>query len=192
MKLIFATHNKNKFKEVKALIPENFEMLNLDDIRCYEDIPETSDTIQENAIQKATYIYNKYKLNCFADDTGLEVESLNNEPGVYSARYAGNQKNSEDNIKKLLLNLKSINNRKARFITVICLILNGKTHLFEGVIKGEIIMEKRGKNGFGYDPVFIPEGYDLTFAQLPLKIKNKISHRGKAMKKLITFLNDIK
>lgn len=188
MKLIFATHNKNKLTEVKQLLPKHLNILSLDDIDCHEDIPETSDTIQGNAIQKALYVSKKYDVNCFADDTGLEVEVLNGEPGVYSARYAGEQKNANDNMNLLLENLKNKTNKKARFKTVITLILNEKKTLFEGVVNGLIIDVKRGDKGFGYDPIFIPDGYTKTFAELPLNIKNKISHRGKAMKLLIEYL----
>ena len=189
MKLVFATHNKNKLLEARKLLTDEIELLGLNDIECTEDIPETSDTIEGNAAQKALYVSKKYNINCFADDTGLEVEVLNGEPGVFSARYAGNQKNSEDNMNKLLENLNDKINRNARFKTVIALSLNGKTTLFEGVVNGVIIHEKRGNQGFGYDPIFIPSGYDKTFAELPLTVKNKISHRGKAMKLLIEYLN---
>ena len=191
MKLVFATHNQNKLLEVRKLLTNEIDLLGLSDIECTEDIPETSDTIEGNAAQKALYVSKKYNINCFADDTGLEVEVLNGEPGVFSARYAGNQKNSEDNMNKLLENLNDKINRNARFKTVIALSLNGKTTLFEGVVNGVIIHEKRGNQGFGYDPIFIPDGYKQTFAELSLSDKNKISHRGKAMKLLIEYLNKI-
>lgn len=188
MKLIFATHNKNKLIEVKQLLPKHIGILGLDNIDCNEDIPETSDTIQGNAIQKALYVSKKYNVNCFADDTGLEVDALNGEPGVYSARYAGEQKNANDNMNLLLENLKTKASKKARFKTVIALIINGKETLFEGIVNGQIIESKKGDKGFGYDPIFIPEGYTKTFAELPLNIKNEISHRGKAIKLLIEYL----
>lgn len=189
MQLVFASHNKNKIKEISELIPASIILKGLSDINCNEDIPETADTIEGNAILKAQYIFNNYHLNCFADDSGLEVEALNGEPGVYSARYAGEPKNDENNIQKLLLKLKGNENRNAQFKTVIALILNGKKYQFEGIIRGKIIDEKRGSHGFGYDPVFIPEGYDRTFAEMEFLEKNRISHRAIAVKKLIEFLN---
>ncbi len=190
MKLVFATHNNNKLVEVKKLVPGNIELLSLNDINCNEEIPETSDTIEGNAKQKAEFIFQKYQVTCFADDTGLEVEALNNEPGVKSARYAGEQKNSDDNMDKLLKELNGKTNRSARFKTVIALCINNKTLLFEGIINGSIIHEKKGNKGFGYDPLFIPDGYNKTFAQLPLSVKNKISHRAIAMEKLIQYLHN--
>ena len=163
--------------------------MSLKDIHCDIDIPETSDTLEGNAMLKAEYIYEHYGLDCFADDTGLEVEALNGEPGVYSARYAGGEgHNAEANMQKLLQNMQGIQNRKAQFRTVICLITNGKKHLFEGVVKGEIIKEKRGDSGFGYDPIFMPQGYEQTFAELGNETKNKISHRALAVEKLCRFL----
>jgi XTP/dITP diphosphohydrolase len=188
MELVFASNNPNKVKEIQHLLPENIKILSLSDIGCNEDIPETANTIEGNAIQKANYVIEKYGYNCFADDTGLEVETLQNEPGVYSARYAGPQRNADDNMQKLLHKLENQPNRNAQFKTVICLCLTGKKHLFEGVIKGEITKEKIGKEGFGYDPIFKPLGYDETFAQMPLALKAKISHRGLAVEKLIDFL----
>ncbi len=189
MNLVFATNNKNKLEEVKVMLPKTIELLSLNDINCLEDIPETSKTIQGNASQKTHYVFDKYNLNCFSDDTGLEIEALNGEPGVYSARYAGEQRNSEDNMNLVLEKLKNKTNRKARFKTVISLIINEKEMLFEGIVNGQITTEKRGEKGFGYDPIFIPEGYNKTFAELPLNIKNEISHRGKAIKQLFEYLN---
>ena len=191
MKLVFATNNKNKIEEVKAMLPNTIELLSLTDINCSEDIPETSKTIEGNASQKGSYVFYKYNINCFADDTGLEIEALNDEPGVYSARYAGEQRNSEDNINLVLEKLKNKTNRKARFKTVISLIINEKEMFFEGIVNGQITTEKRGEKGFGYDPIFIPDGYDKTFAELPLNIKNKISHRGKAISLLVDYLKKV-
>lgn len=188
MELVFASNNPNKVKEIQLLLPPTITLLRLSDIGCEEDIPETAATIEGNAIQKAQYITEKYGLACFADDTGLEVEALANEPGVYSARYAGLQRNAEDNMQKLLDNLQNQSNRKAQFKTVICLQMNGQQFLFEGIVKGEITTEKHGHEGFGYDPVFQSFGYKETFAQLPLALKAKISHRGQAVAKLIEFL----
>lgn len=187
-KLIFASNNQNKVKEIQALVGEKFELLSLRDVNCNEDIPETASTLMGNAVLKAEYIYNKFQIDCFADDTGLMVESLNGDPGVYSARYAGPQKNSEDNIELLLKNLENSKNRKAKFQTAICLILNGKQHHFIGEIQGTITSEKFGSDGFGYDPIFLPDCYPQTFAEMPLDLKNKISHRAKAMLQLIEFL----
>lgn len=187
-KLVFATNNTHKLEEISAILGEKIELLSLKDIQCTDEIPETADTLEGNAMLKAEYIHQHYGLDCFADDTGLEVEALNGAPGVFSARYAGDGHNSEDNMQKLLLNMQGITNRKAQFRTAICLILDGKKHLFEGICKGEIIKEKRGNAGFGYDPIFIPEGYDKTFAELGNDIKNKISHRAKAVEMLCKFL----
>lgn len=189
MKLLFATHNPNKLKEIQSLLPASIELFSLDDIGCKEEIPETSKTIEGNALQKARYVKKKYGYDCFADDTGLEVEILNGEPGVYSARYAGEQKNDATNIEKLLSNLKQETNRAAQFKTVIALILNGEEFLFEGFCEGEIGREPKGNKGFGYDPIFIPDGYTETFAEISLDEKNKIGHRGKAVRKLIGFLS---
>lgn len=188
MKLVFASNNQNKIKEIQLLLPETIEILSLSDIGCHEEIPETATTIEGNAILKADYVTQKYGYNCFADDTGLEVEALNGEPGVYSARYAGEQRNANDNMDKVLENLKGKANRNAQFKTVIALNLDGKQHLFTGIIKGTIITDKFGNQGFGYDPIFQPEGYQLTFAQLSLLEKATISHRGIATKQLLEFL----
>ena len=189
MKIVFATNNANKIHEIQSMLPESIEIISLESIGCHEDIPETADTIEENAIMKANYVTKKYGYDCFADDTGLEVEALNGEPGVYSARYAGEQKSAEDNMDKLLLNLENSTNRNAQFKTVITLNLKGKQYLFTGIAKGIITLEKNGNQGFGYDPIFRPEGYQETFAQLSLETKNTISHRGKATRELIAFLN---
>jgi len=188
MKLIFATNNKHKLEEVREILGNQFEILSLKEINCFEEIPETQSTIKGNASQKAHYIYNKYKIDCFADDTGLEIDALNGAPGVYSARYAGENCSYEDNVQKVLKELKNETNRNARFKTVISLIINGKEYFFEGKIKGKITNNKRGTSGFGYDPVFLPEGYSETFAELSADEKNKISHRGLATQKLIKFL----
>ena len=189
MQLVFATNNLNKLKEVQSLIPNNINLLSLKDIGCVEDVPETQDTIEGNAIQKAAYIKEHYGYDCFADDTGLIVETLNGEPGVYSARYAGEQRSSEDNIQKILKNLKDVSNRNAQFETVIALQFQGKQHVFTGICKGEITLAKAGDQGFGYDPIFKAEGYDKTFAEISLQEKNQIGHRGKAVQLLVQFLN---
>ncbi|MBY0485707.1 MAG: non-canonical purine NTP diphosphatase [Flavobacteriaceae bacterium] len=188
MKLVFASNNKNKIKEIQLLVPSSIQIVSLEDIGCTEDIPETANTIEGNAILKANYVTQNYGLNCFADDSGLEVDALNGEPGVYSARYAGEPKNDDNNMNKLLLNLKDKNNRKANFKTVICLNINGEQHLFTGIINGKIIEEKIGNNGFGYDPIFVADGYTKTFAELSIEEKSTISHRGIAVKKLVEFL----
>ena len=188
MKLVFASNNKNKIQEIQALVPKNIQIVSLEDIGCTEDIPETADTIEGNAILKANYVTEKYGYNCFADDTGLEVDALNGAPGVYSARYAGEQKDANDNMDKLLDELKDKSNRKANFKTVIALNLNGKQNLFTGIINGKIIDEKIGTNGFGYDPIFVADGYNKTFAELSMEEKSTISHRGIAVKELILFL----
>lgn len=188
MQLVFASNNQNKIKEIQLLMPNSIQILSLGDIGCFEEIPETSDTIEGNAILKANYVTEKFGFNCFADDTGLEVEVLNGEPGVYSARYAGEQKNANDNMDKLLANLKDKDNRNAQFKTVIALNLNGKQYLCTGIINGQIIEKKVGTNGFGYDPIFVADGYDKTFAELSIKEKSKISHRGLAVKQLVAFL----
>lgn len=189
MKLIFATHNANKLKEVKSLIPSSIELLSLDDINFNTEINETETTIEGNALLKAKTIYEQTGINCFADDSGLLVDYLNGAPGVYSARYAGEPKNDENNLQKLLVELKAAKNKKAHFKTVMALIIDGKDYLFEGTINGEIIAEKRGNNGFGYDPIFIPNGYKTTFAEMDSETKNAISHRGIALQKLINFIN---
>ena len=188
MKLVFATNNQNKLKELQSLLRQDIELLSLADINCNEDIPEDYETLEENATQKAQYIFEKYDVNCFADDTGLEIEALNNEPGVYSARYAGMDKDANANMKKVLQKLSGEENRKARFRTVISLFLNDKEYQFEGIVEGNILKERRGADGFGYDPIFEPEGYDLSFAEMDMTEKNKISHRGKAVQKLVDFL----
>jgi XTP/dITP diphosphohydrolase len=188
MQLVFASNNKNKIKEIQLLVSDTIQILSLEEIGCTEDIPETADTIEGNAILKANYVTEKFGFNCFADDSGLEVDALNGEPGVFSARYAGEPKNDENNIDKLLANLKEIKNKKANFKTVICLNLNGKQQLFTGIINGQIIAERVGTNGFGYDPIFVADGYQKTFAELTLEEKSNISHRGIAVKQLITFL----
>lgn len=202
MKIVFATNNKNKLREIREILGNKFEVLSLEDINCHTDIPETGITLEENAEIKANYIYDRYKISVFADDTGLEVEALDGAPGVYSARYAGGEgHDSEANMRKLLKELDGKANRKARFRTAIALRLmaDSDTHtndipctkLFEGIVNGNITTEKKGISGFGYDPVFQPEGYDKTFAELGDDIKNQISHRAKAVEKLVNFLNSI-
>jgi XTP/dITP diphosphohydrolase len=188
MQLVFATNNLNKLKEVQSLIPNHIKLLSLKDIGCFEDIPETQPTIEGNAKQKAVYIKTNYGYDCFADDTGLEVDALNGDPGVYSARYAGLKRSAEDNMDKLLSELKKEDNRSAQFKTVIALHLNGNIRTFTGVCKGEITKKRQGENGFGYDPIFKAAGYHKTFAEITLEEKNKIGHRGKALQKLISFL----
>lgn len=191
MKLVFATHNSNKLKEIQQLLPEFIELISLDMLGCMDEIPETENTLEGNAKLKADFITNTYQLPCFADDTGLLVNSLNGEPGVYSARYAGEQNDSQANMAKLLNNLKNKEDRTAHFKTVIALNINGETHIFEGKVIGEITTSQKGNHGFGYDPIFKPNGYKETFAELPLSIKNSISHRGQAVQKLIAYLNNI-
>lgn len=191
MKLIFATQNQNKVNELKLLMPKHIELLSLKEINCEDDIPETADNLEGNASQKSAYVVNKFNVNCFADDTGLEIEALNNEPGVFSARYAGEQKDSNDNMNLVLKNLENKTNRNARFRTAISLVIDGQEHIFEGEAKGEIIEQKCGVDGFGYDPIFKPEGYDITFAEMSMSDKNKISHRGKAVRKLVDYLNTL-
>ncbi|MGV6828609.1 MAG: non-canonical purine NTP diphosphatase [Flavobacteriales bacterium] len=191
MKLVFATHNKNKLKEVQSLLPKNIELLSLSDIACFEEIPETENTLEGNALLKANYIKQNFGYNCFADDTGLEVEALNQAPGVYSARYAGPENNANKNMDKLLKALKNQTNRTAQFKTVIALVLKDKTHLFTGICKGEITIQKSGTQGFGYDPIFQPQGFSKTFAEMTQEQKNKIGHRGIAIKKLLAFLSHI-
>ena len=187
-KLVVATNNAHKLEEISAILGTEMELLSLKDIQCEADIPETADTLEGNARQKARYIYENYQMDCFADDTGLEVESLNGAPGVFSARYAGDGHDSEANMQKLLHELEGKENRKAQFRTAICLIMEGKEYLFEGIVKGKIIEEKRGGAGFGYDPIFVPEGFDKNFAELGNDIKNTISHRALAVEKLCRFL----
>ncbi len=187
MKLVFATNNQHKLKEIQHILGSELQLLSLYDINCHEEIPEDHPTIEANAMQKAEYVYNKYNYNCFADDTGLEIDALNGKPGVFSARYAGEDKNSEANIRKVLQELSGLQNRGARFKTVIALIINGKKHLFEGIVKGTILHDKHGTNGFGYDPIFKPAGYEKTFAEMTDTEKNAISHRALAIHKLSAF-----
>ncbi len=186
---VFATNNAHKLEEVTAILGDKIELLSMKDIHCHADIPETADTLEGNALLKARYIFENYNMDCFADDTGLEVEALNGAPGVYSARYAGDAHNSEANMRKLLQDMEGIENRKAQFRTVFALIINGKEHLFEGIVKGEITKHRCGSSGFGYDPVFIPEGYTQTYAEMGNTLKNKISHRALATNKLCNFLS---
>ena len=187
-KLCFATNNSHKLEEIQAILGNSFELLNLNDIHCKEELPETGNTLEANSLQKAQYLYDNYHINCFADDTGLEVTALGGEPGVYSARYAGEQRSHADNINLLLKNLVDESNLSARFRTVITLIQDGIITQFEGIVKGKIIKELKGTEGFGYDPIFIPEGFNRTFAEMTLIEKGKISHRGRAFQKLIEFL----
>ena len=188
-KLVFATNNAHKLEEIRAILGDKVEILSLNDIDCHADIPETADTLQGNAALKAQYIYDNYGLDCFADDTGLEVEALIGAPGIYSARYAGGEgHDSEANMKKLLSEMQDKDNRKARFRTVICLIEDGKEHFFEGIVNGSIIRERKGGAGFGYDPIFMPDGYSETFAEMGNDEKNKISHRARAVQKLCEYL----
>lgn len=187
-KLVFATNNKHKLTEVKAMLEPKFHIVSLDELGCFDDIPETAETLQGNALLKAQYIHEKFGLDCFADDTGLEVEALGGEPGVYSARYAGEDNNAFKNMSKLLQKLGKNTNRSAHFRTVIALIKGGNTHYFEGKVEGKIATEPRGEKGFGYDPIFVPEGYITSFAQLNANEKNKISHRAMAVEKLVAHL----
>ncbi|WP_456105810.1 non-canonical purine NTP diphosphatase [Prevotella sp.] len=190
MKIVFATNNKHKLEEIKDILGKDFEIVSLAEIGCHEDIPETGLTLEENARQKSTYIVEHYNHDCFADDTGLEVEALGGEPGVHSARYAeGTDHDSEANMRKLLSKMSNVKERTARFRTVISLIINGVEHQFEGRVEGRIATEKHGKEGFGYDPIFIPEGYDKSFAELGEEVKNQISHRARAVKKLAEYLS---
>lgn len=186
--IVFATNNKHKLEEVRAIVGKNFEILSLSDIGCHEDIPETGNTFEDNALMKARYIKEKYGYDCFADDSGLEVTALNNAPGVFSARYAGEPSDSLRNIEKLMSNMQGKTERSARFRTSIALLYNGEEHLFKGVIEGKIIDTLRGDKGFGYDPVFVPDGYDITFAEMSSEEKNSISHRARATKELVDFL----
>lgn len=188
MDLVFATHNINKLKEVSLLLPKSIRLISLKDLGCHKEIPETGITLEANAQLKADYITHHYGISCFADDTGLIIDALNGAPGVHSARFAGEKKDSKKNMEKVLFELNNITSRTARFKTAIALNLNKNRILFEGVVEGTITKEKRGAEGFGYDPIFIPIGYDQTFAQLPIQIKNEISHRGKALQKLIAYL----
>lgn len=191
MKLVFATNNKHKLEEVRAILGNRVEVLSLADINCNDDIPETADTLQGNALIKAHYIYDKYGVDCFADDTGLEVEALDGAPGVYSARYAGDNHDSHANMNKLLQNLTGKKNRNAQFRTVIALIIKGKEILFDGIVKGEITLEKAGDSGFGYDPIFVPQGYSQSFAQMDSELKNSISHRYLATKQLCDYIKNM-
>ncbi len=191
MKLVFATNNRHKQQELQAILGSSYELLTLKDIGCFDDIPEEQPTLEGNARQKAFYVFEKYSCSCFADDTGLEIEALDNKPGVYSARYAGDSKDSQANMDKVLHQLEKIKNRKARFRTVISLVMNGFEKQFEGIVEGEITREKRGKSGFGYDPIFLPAGFSKTFAEMNLEEKNQISHRARAVKKLVEYLLDV-
>ncbi len=192
MELVFATNNQHKINEVAPLMPASIKLIGLKQLGFNGDIPETADTLEGNASMKSYFIYNQYNTNCFSDDTGLEIDALNGEPGVYSARYAGEGCSFKDNIMKVLTKLHGVENRKAKFRTVISLIINGKEYLFEGKIEGQIIKEVKGSEGFGYDPIFLPDGYNITFAQMPLEQKNVISHRALAVKKLVDFLYNYK
>ena len=187
-RLIVATNNRHKVDEILALLGNEFELLTLADIGCHEELAEDQDTLEGNSFQKASYVFEKYNEDCFADDTGLEVDALNGEPGVYSARYAGAQRNSEDNINLLLKNLSGEQNRKARFRTVVTLIRKDGVHQFEGKVEGRILSERKGNGGFGYDPVFVPDGFTRTLAEMTMEEKNRISHRARAVQKLVEFL----
>ena len=191
MKIVFATNNPNKLKEIQSLIPKEIEIISLNEIGCNEDIPETGDTLEANAFQKAHYIKDNFNYDCFADDTGLEIDELNGDPGVYSARYAGPERNANANMNKVLNELKGKKNRKAQFRTAIALILKGEEHLFEGKVEGYISKDKQGNEGFGYDPIFIPENDIRSFAQMSMQEKGVISHRGRAVRKLVAYLNKI-
>jgi XTP/dITP diphosphohydrolase len=189
-RLVFATNNAHKLRELGEILKGEFALLSLDDISCSDDIPETGDTLEANASQKSRYIWDRYQIDCFSDDSGLEIDTLNNEPGVRSARYAGEGRNSEDNIDKVLLKLNGENNRKACFRCVISLIIGGNEYLFEGRVDGSILTKRRGTTGFGYDPIFLPEGYTQSFAEMDADLKNSISHRGRAVQKLVRFLTE--
>ncbi len=190
-KIVFATGNPNKIKEVNEVLPKSISIIGLKEINCPEELPETSPTLEGNALQKARYVYDNFGVDCFSEDTGLEVEALNGDPGVFTARYAGEECSAEKNIDLLLKNLKDKSKRKARFRTVIALILEGEEFLFEGIVNGSISEGRSGTGGFGYDPVFIPEGYDISFAEMASEIKNEISHRGRAVQKLIAYFEGI-
>lgn len=190
MKIVFATNNQHKLKEIQTALENKLDIKGLSDIDCFEELPENQSTLEGNAEEKARYIYTTYGINCFADDTGLEIEALNGEPGVYSARYAGDQKNAKENMKKVLQKMEHFSNRKARFRTIIALLIDGELFRFEGIVNGNILRKERGSDGFGYDPIFEPEGYQLSFAEMPLEEKNKISHRGQAVQKLLVFLKE--
>ena len=191
-KLVFATNNDHKLRELKQILPNDFELLSLNDIGCTDDIPETGPTLETNTSQKSYYIWERYGMNCFADDTGLEIEALLNEPGVYSARYAGEERSARANMLKVLEKLNNKTNRKARFRCVISLVIDGVEKQFEGIVEGQILTEEHGEAGFGYDPIFMPDGYNLSFAQMGAADKNRISHRGRAVEKLIEYLRNIK
>lgn len=186
--IVFATNNRHKLEEITAVVGEQFRILSLEDIGCNDDIPETADTLEGNASMKSHFVLDRYAKNCFADDTGLEIEALNGRPGVYSARYAGPGNDHQKNMDKVLREMEGVTNRKARFRTVISLILDGREHQFEGIVDGRIRHERSGKKGFGYDPIFQPDGFNITFAEMDLAEKNKVSHRARAMAKLISFL----
>ncbi len=188
--LVFATNNAHKLRELGEILKGEFTLLSLNDIGCSDDIPETGNTLEANASQKSFYIWDRFMIDCFSDDTGLEVTALNNEPGVHSARYAGEGRNSDDNVTKLLSELEGKTNRSARFRCVISLIIRGKEFLFEGIVEGEILPERKGGGGFGYDPVFCPEGYTQSFAEMDATLKNSMSHRGRAVQKLVRFLHE--
>lgn len=191
-KLVFATNNDHKLRELKQILPSEFEMVSLNDIGCTDDIPETGTTLEVNAAQKSFFIWEKYGINCFADDTGLEIEALGNEPGVYSARYAGEGRSATDNMLKVLEKMTDITNRNARFRCVISLVIDGDEKQFEGIVEGKILYEKHGEAGFGYDPIFMPDGFDQSFAEMSADEKNLISHRGRAVLKLVEYLKSIK
>ncbi|MCX6237566.1 MAG: non-canonical purine NTP diphosphatase [Bacteroidia bacterium] len=190
-KLVFATNNDHKLRELRQILPSEFDLLNLNDIGCTDEIPETGTTLEVNAAQKSFYIWNKYGINCFADDTGLEIESLGNEPGVYSARYAGEERSAAANMMKVLEKMEGESNRNARFRCVISLVIDGEEKQFEGIVNGKILTKKHGEAGFGYDPIFMPDGYNLSFAEMPADDKNQISHRGRAVMKLVDYLKNI-
>ncbi len=189
-KLVFATSNSNKVKEVQAILGDNFEIVSLKDLGCFEEIPETQDTVKGNALQKAWYVVEKYNISCFAEDTGFEVDALGGEPGIYAARYAGEEKNAEANMALVLKKMKGVEERTAKFRTVIALVLDKEEYTFEGILKGTISTQKMGTNGFGYDPLFIPDGYSQSFGQIDVNVKNAISHRAKAVNQLKKFLTN--
>jgi XTP/dITP diphosphohydrolase len=191
-KLVFATNNDHKLTELRQILPPEFELLSLNDIGCTDDIPETGTTLEDNSTQKSFYIWNKYGINCFADDTGLEIEAIGNEPGIYSARYAGDDRSATANMLKVLEKMAGETNRKARFRCVISLVIDGKEKQFEGIVEGKLLTERQGKAGFGYDPIFVPNGYNHSFAEMPADDKNRISHRGRAVMKLVDYLKNMK
>lgn len=191
MKIVFATNNPNKLKEIKALVPKHIEIVSLSEIGCNEDIPETGETLEANAFQKVNYVKEHFGYDCFADDSGLEINALNGNPGVYSARYAGPERNADANMAKIITELNGCDNRKAQFRTAIALVLNGEEQLFEGKVQGEISLTKLGEKGFGYDPIFVPENETRSFAQMTMQEKGEISHRGKAVRRLINYLSSL-